>query len=319
LSPFPAPAASAATNHAEHFAGANPSHASAIAVAFAAATAAAAAVAALAQAAACQDAADEDDEEGEEGEDEALVMTNWSGTHSCTPSRVYHPETSAEVAALLKEHHAKGAKLRVVGSGLSPNGIGLGDSGAAMLNLAHLDKVLQIDRDKAEVSVQAGMKVGDLCAWLEPHGLTLENLASIAEQQVGGFTQVGAHGTGARVPPVDMQVISMRLATPGLGLIELSDSKNKELFALAKVGLGVLGVVTEVTLRCVPKHDLIEHTYVATRNHVKEHHSRLLREHRHVRFMWVPFADCVVVVTNDPVPDALKKPDGSAVCSASRP
>ena len=39
-----------------------------------------------------------------------------------------------------------------------------------------------------------------------------------------------------------------------------------------QVGLGVLGVVTEVTLRCVPKHDLIEHTYVATRNHVKEHH-----------------------------------------------
>jgi hypothetical protein len=33
---------------------------------------------------------------------------------------------------------------------------------------------------------------------------------------------VGAHGTGARIPPVDEQVISMKLATPGLGVIEIS-------------------------------------------------------------------------------------------------
>lgn len=34
-----------------------------------------------------------------------------------------------------------------------------------------------------QVTVQAGIKVGDLCTKLEAHGLTLQNLASIAEQQ----------------------------------------------------------------------------------------------------------------------------------------
>ncbi len=43
---------------------------------------------------------------------------------------------------------------------------------------------------------------------LRPHGLTLQNLASINAQQIGGFMQVSAHGTGATLPPVDEQVRS---------------------------------------------------------------------------------------------------------------
>ena len=34
--------------------------------------------------------------------------------------------------------------------------------------------------------------------------------------------QVGAHGTGAAIPPVDEQVVSMKLVTPAQGTLELS-------------------------------------------------------------------------------------------------
>ena len=69
---------------------------------------------------------------------------------------------------------------------------------------------------------------------IRPHGLTLQNYASIAEQQVGGFLQVGAHGTGASIPPVDEQVVRLKLHTPALGPLELSESLNPRLFWLAK-------------------------------------------------------------------------------------
>lgn len=59
-------------------------------------------------------------------------------------------------------------------------------------------------------------------AALKPHGLTLQNFASIKEQTIGGFTQAGCHGTGARVPPVDEQVVAMKLVTPAKGCLELS-------------------------------------------------------------------------------------------------
>ena len=58
---------------------------------------------------------------------------------------------------------------------------------------------------------------------LRPHGLTLQNFASIREQAIGGFIQVGAHGTGARIPPVDEQVVAMKLVTPALGTLQLSE------------------------------------------------------------------------------------------------
>lgn len=67
---------------------------------------------------------------------------------------------------------------------------------------------------------------------LRPHGLTLQNFASIREQAIGGFIQVGAHGTGATIPPVDEQVVAMKLVTPALGTLQLS----------------------EVCLSCLPKH-----------------------------------------------------------------
>lgn len=40
--------------------------------------------------------------------------------------------------------------------------------------------------------------------------------------------------------------------------------EDPELFRMARVGLGALGVVTDLTLQCVPAHRLVEQTYVTT-------------------------------------------------------
>lgn len=49
-----------------------------------------------------------------------------------------------------------------------------------------------MDTDKKQVTVQAGCRVQQLVDALAPHGLTLQNFASIREQQIGGFMQVGS-------------------------------------------------------------------------------------------------------------------------------
>lgn len=84
--------------------------------------------------------------------------------------------------------------------------------------------------------------------------------------------QVGAHGTGAKLPPIDEQVISMKLVTPTKGTIEVSKEKDPELFYLARCGLGGLGVVAEVTLQCVERQELVEHTYVSNMKEIKKNH-----------------------------------------------
>ena len=81
-----------------------------------------------------------------------------------------------------------GEKLRCVGSALSPNGLAFNEEG--MVSLALMDKILDIDTAKDRVTVQAGARVQEVVEALRPHGLTLQNYASIREQSIGGFTQV---------------------------------------------------------------------------------------------------------------------------------
>ena len=125
------------------------------------------------------------------------VLTNWSATHTSHPRRVYEPKSAQEVSRVLESHHASNTKIRAVGTALSPNGIGLGNHD--FLSLTHLDYV-EVDKERSLVTVGAGAKVADVLKELGKFGLTLENFSSIQEQQVGGWTQVAAHGTGCTLP-----------------------------------------------------------------------------------------------------------------------
>ncbi|KAI9082064.1 hypothetical protein K1719_035989 [Acacia pycnantha] len=166
------------------------------------------------------------------------TVSNWSGTHEVQTRNFHQPENLEQLEKVVKEAQENKTRIRPVGSGLSPNGIGLSRTG--MVNLALMDKILEVDQQNKTVKVQAGIRVQQLVDGLKEHGLTLQNFASIREQQIGGIIQVGAHGTGARLPPIDEQVISMKLVTPAKGTIEISKEKDPELFSLARCGLGDL-------------------------------------------------------------------------------
>jgi len=234
----------------------------------------------------------------EEQEDKSTIV-NWSATHECHPQAYHQPESLEELETLVAKAHKKGTKLRPIGSALSPNGVGFSDE--ELVNLAMLDQVVNVDAERGLVTVQAGARVSQVTDALRPHGLVLQNFASIAEQQLGGFTQVGAHGTGATLPPVDERVVGLKIVTPGRGTLQLSAESNPELFNLAKVAMGCLGVVAEVTIKCVPAHKLVERTYVVSRSFIKENHERLLRENKHIRYMWIPYTQDVIVVACNPL------------------
>ena len=237
--------------------------------------------------------------EAAEEDDSSTLMLNWSGTHSVVVpnDRLFEPETEEELEAIVKHCNNTKTPIRPLGSALSPNGIAFHPGG--MVSLTNLDKIVAVDKENMTVTVQAGARVSQVVDALRPHGLTLPNLASIAEQQMGGFVQVGAHGTGAKIAPVDHYVTSLKLVTPAKGTITLTE-QDGVLFQLAKVGLGCLGVVSEVTMKCIPAHRLVERTFVLSRKEAVSQLDTLLKSYKHVRYMWIPYEDTVVVVTNDP-------------------
>lgn len=80
-----------------------------------------------------------------------------------------------------------------------------GTNGISLRNL----NAIRVNTTQGTVTVGAGATVADLLKVLSSHGLTLENFSSIQEQQLGGWTQVAAHGTGISLATVEEQVGGM--------------------------------------------------------------------------------------------------------------
>ena len=68
--------------------------------------------------------------------------------------------------------HAAGEPVRAVGTGLSPNGIAF--SNATLLSMAGCNRLVRVDAEKRQVTVEAGMRVCELTEALRPHGLALQ-------------------------------------------------------------------------------------------------------------------------------------------------
>jgi len=173
-----------------------------------------------------------------------------------------------------------------------------------MVSLANCDRIVKIDKEKQQITVESGAIVDTILKELANHNLTLSNFSSIKEQQMGGWTQVAAHGTGAKLPTVDEMIVSLKVITPSKGTITLgkdsSSAEEREMFRLVRCGLGALGIVSEMTLQCMKSHYLEEITETKPLNDIYSGHIELLRDYRHVRYMWIPYADSVVIVKSNP-------------------
>ena len=100
--------------------------------------------------------------------------------------------------------------------------------------------MLDSDGDAGLVRVQAGTTIGALARELDRRGLALRSTGDIDEQALGGALATATHGTGLAYGNLSSEVAELVLA-PADG----------SLLPAARVSLGALGVITEVTLRCV--------------------------------------------------------------------
>jgi FAD/FMN-containing dehydrogenase len=78
-------------------------------------------------------------------------VTTWASTYSVIPEEYYQPRTIQGVQDIVRSAAARGKRIRVVGSCLSPNSCAM--SKEVCINLASLSHILMIDRERAIVKV----------------------------------------------------------------------------------------------------------------------------------------------------------------------
>ena len=179
----------------------------------------------------------------------AETWRNWAGNERCTPAAREAPATRDAVADAVVRAGAAGRTVRVAGAGhsFSPAVVTSG----TLLSLERLDAVLDADPAGGRVRVQAGITLRRLVRELDLRGLALPNLGDIDAQSLAGALATGTHGTGAGLPNLSAQVEALELVLADGSVRELT-AADGDLLRAARVGLGALGVVTAVTLRCVP-------------------------------------------------------------------
>jgi xylitol oxidase len=182
-------------------------------------------------------------------------LTNWAGNHAYAARDLHEPGSLDALHELVR----RSGSLRVLGSRHSFNDIA--DTTGDLVSLARLPRVFELDRAASTVTVDGGVRYGELCGPLHAAGFALHNLASLPHISVAGACATATHGSGDRNGNLATAVTAVELVKADGETVALSRTADPETFPGAVVGLGALGVVTRVTLRLEPTFQVRQDLY----------------------------------------------------------
>ena len=210
---------------------------------------------------------------------------NWVGNQSCIVRHRGAPDSEAALAQMVREATSNGLNVRCAGSGHSFTPVAL--TSGLHLTLSAMQGVVSIDSGRKRVAVKAGTTINQLGKVLKENGLSLINQGDIDSQALAGALTTGTHGTGARLGNMASQIVGMRLVQPD-GSILVVDETTPDLLEAARVSVGMLGVISEITLQAMESYNLHEKLWRCTFDEMIEQHDELAAKHRHFGFFWCP-------------------------------
>ncbi|MEE8307295.1 MAG: FAD-binding oxidoreductase [Gammaproteobacteria bacterium] len=121
-------------------------------------------------------------------------------------------------------------------------------SGGTLVRLAGMNRILRITTES--VTVQPGVRIGELAEALAEHGLELPCGSDVADRTIGGVVAAPALQAGLPVDGGQLagHVLSLKLIAPGGRKLEVSQ-RNARLLSMIRLSYGLLGVIYEITLR----------------------------------------------------------------------
>lgn len=183
---------------------------------------------------------------------ELTAARNWAGNFTYGASRLHRPASLEEVQELV----AAAPRVRVLGSRHSFTGIA--DS-TELLSLEAVTGTVDVSADRRTVTVDGGVRYGQLTEVLRGQGLALHNLASLPHISVAGAVATATHGSGVGNRNLAAAVAGLELVT-STGEV-LRTARGDADFAGVVVGLGALGAVTRVTLDVEPAYEVRQRVF----------------------------------------------------------
>src|SRR5437588_1150194 len=178
------------------------------------------------------------------------------------PAAVLLPENETQVVAILRRCHEWRVPVVARGAGTSLSGGAMPDKAGIVLSLAKFNRILSIDRETRTAVVQPGVRNLAITEAAAPYGLYYApDPSSQIACSIGG--NVAENAGGVHCLKYGLTVHNIRRVRGVLitgDVVEFGgdalDSPGYDLLALITGSEGLLAVITEITVKLLPKPQL---------------------------------------------------------------
>lgn len=226
-----------------------------------------------------------------------MLYENWGRTIAFRPAKYRAPRREEGVVRAIQQAASEKEPLRVVGAGHSWTP--LVETAGTLLSLDNMQGLIAFAPTDHRATLWAGTRLHRALRLLWKAGFSLANQGDIDRQSIAGAFSTGTHGTGKNFGVLATQVAHYRFVDGQGQIHDVYPDEQPELFRSLQVSLGLLGVITQVSLQVEPRYYLRLVKKIEPLDTVLERSEEYLRTHRHFEFFWFPYSDVALVKLTD--------------------
>lgn len=182
-------------------------------------------------------------------------LKNWAGNLTYSTGNVFYPDSIAKA----QENIRRLDHMKALGTRHCFNDIA--DSAYNLVSTKEMNKIVSVNEQAKTVTVEAGIKYGELAPVLQQKGFALHNLASLPHISVAGACTTATHGSGIKNGNLATAVTAIDFISADGNIHALSRERDGEAFNAVVVGLGAIGVITRLTLQLQPAFTVKQYVY----------------------------------------------------------
>ncbi|CAA7062533.1 unnamed protein product [Microthlaspi erraticum] len=233
----------------------------------------------------------------------------------CEAAKVEYPQSEAELVSVVAEATRASKKMRVLTrySHSIPKLVCTDGKDGILISTKFLNHVVRADPTAETLTVESGVTLRDLIGEAAKLELALPYAPYWWGLTIGGMMGTGAHGSSlwGKGSAVHDYVTEIRIVSPGSasdGYVKvrvLNETMNLEEFNAAKVSLGVLGVISQVTFKLQPMFKRSLRFVMRNDTDLGDEAVVFGESHEFADFLWLPSQGKVVFRIDDRAPANL--------------